>query len=87
MAFSFDPDVIRTRTFAIYALAIFCRSGNRKIAFSTFDVETAKPFIVEILGLGSEKAASSQSNATSSNERFRFWVAIVDSSKLCGLLA
>lgn len=87
MAFSSDPGVIQTRTFAIRALAILCRSVDPKVAFSTFDVKTAVPFLVELFGLDSGEITSSQISATSSDARFAFESQLSILDKLCGLLA
>lgn len=57
-ALSSNDDQLETRSQALRALAIITRSVDPKVAFSEYDIKTAVPFLVELLGLGPEASGS-----------------------------
>lgn len=86
-AYSSDPDVVQTRICAIRSLAIICRSVDPTLAFSAFDIKSTVPFLVEILGLGTEEIGIFKNTASSGNARIEFASQLTVLDKLCGLLA
>ncbi|SGZ53490.1 CIC11C00000001336 [Sungouiella intermedia] len=84
-AFATSEGALFTRLSSLRALAVICRSVNPKLLISEFDIKTAVPFLVELLG--PEVSDYTTSNISTDDATAALGASISSFDRLCGLLA